>query len=39
MKEEIIKLSNQDLLKLYRLVLEHKEYLENEKRKIEEQKW
>lgn len=38
MKEEIKKLSNQDLLDLYNLLLKHKEYLELEKTKVGEAK-
>ena len=37
MKEKIIKLTNKELLSIYRLLLEHKEYLENEKKKLEEE--
>ncbi len=42
MKEKIAELSNQELLAIYRLLLEHQEYLENEKKKMEEaenEKW
>ncbi len=35
-ENEIKKLSNDELVQVYRLVLEHIEYLENEKKKIEE---
>lgn len=38
MEEKIINLSNQELIKVYRLLLEHKEFLENEKKKLEEEK-
>ena len=37
MKDKIIKLTNKELIALYRLLLEHKEYLENEKKKLEEE--
>ena len=37
MKERIKELSNEDLLKVYRLLLEHIEYLEKEKNKMEEE--
>ncbi len=37
MKEEIAKLTNQELLAVYRLLLEHKEYIETEKKKMEEE--
>jgi len=37
MKEKIIKESNQDLISIYRLLLEYKEYLENEKKKMEDE--
>lgn len=37
MKEEIIKESNQDLIAIYRLLLEYKEYLDNEKKKMEDE--
>lgn len=38
MKEEIKELSNEDLLRLYRMLIEHLEYLENEKNKMDEEK-
>jgi len=37
MEEKLKKLSNEELLQLYRLVLEHLEYVENEKNKMEEE--
>jgi len=36
MNEKIVNVSNQELIQLYRLILEHKEFLENEKKKLEE---
>lgn len=36
MKEKIVNLTNQELIQLYRLLIEHKEFLDNEKKKIEE---
>ncbi len=36
MEEKIKKLSNQELIQLYRMVMDHLEYLENEKRKVME---
>ena len=38
MEEEIKKVTNEELIQAYRLVLEHLEYLENEKKKMEEDK-
>ena len=38
MKEEIKEVDNQELLSIYRLLLEHQEYLENERNKMEEVK-
>lgn len=37
MKEKIKELSNEELLRVYRLILEHLEYLKNEKNKLEEE--
>lgn len=34
MVEKIKTISNQELMSLYRLLLEHKEFLENEKNKV-----
>ena len=36
MEEKIKEISNQELLQIYRLILEHLEYLETEKNKVEE---
>ena len=36
MEEKIENLTDKDLLALYRLILEHLEYLETEKAKVEE---
>ena len=36
MEEKLKKVSNDDLLQLYRVILEHIEYLEVEKKKVEE---
>ena len=36
MKEELKELSNEELVSVYHLVLEHKEFLENEKKKLAE---
>ena len=36
MKEEIKEVSNQELLYIYRLLLEHQEYLATEKDKLKE---
>lgn len=36
MEEKIKEISNQELIQIYRLIIEHIEYLENEKKKIEE---
>lgn len=35
MEEKLKEVSNQDLLQLYRLILEHLEYLQKEKEKVE----
>ena len=41
MEEKLKEINNQDLLQIYRLILEHLEFLDNEKKKIEEEdnKW
>ena len=36
MEEKIKEINNQELLQIYRLILEHLEYLETEKKKVEE---
>ena len=36
MEEKLKKMNNEELLQLYRLVTEHKEYVETEKSKIED---
>ena len=36
MQEKIKEVSNEYLLRIYQLVLEHLEFLENEKKKLEE---
>ena len=36
MEEKIKEATNQELIQLYRLVMEHLEYLEKEKQKVEE---
>lgn len=36
MKERIKELSNEELMQLYRMLLEHLEYLQNEKNKMED---
>ena len=36
MEDKIKEVSNQDLIQIYRMIKEHLEYLENEKRKVEE---
>ena len=38
MEEKIKNISNQELISLYRLLLEHIEFLENEDKKIGEEK-
>lgn len=38
MVEKIKNISNQELISLYRLLLEHKEFLENEKNKVGQEK-
>lgn len=37
MEEKIKELSNQDLLQVYRMILDHLEYLQQEKKKVEEE--
>ncbi len=37
MEEKLKEINNQDLLQIYRLILEHLEFLDNEKKKIEEE--
>ena len=37
MEENIKELSNQDLLQVYRMILDHLEYLQQEKKKVEEE--
>ena len=41
MQEKVKEITNHDLLQIYRLILEHLEFLENEKKKLEEEdtKW
>ena len=36
MEEKLKQISNQELIQLYRLIMGHLEYLENEKQKVEE---
>ena len=36
MEEKLKEITNQELIQIYRLVLEHLEYLNNEKTKVEE---
>ena len=36
MEEKLKEVSNQELIQIYRLILDHLEYLENEKQKLEE---
>lgn len=36
MEEKLKEISNQELIQLYRLIVDHLEYLENEKQKVEE---
>ena len=36
MEEKLKEVSNQELIQLYRMIIEHLEYLGNEKAKIEE---
>ena len=38
MEEKIKTISNQELITLYRILLEHVEFLNNEKNKLEEEK-
>ena len=37
MEEKLKEINNHDLLQIYRLILEHLEFLDNEKKKIEEE--
>ncbi len=37
MEEKIKELTNQELVQIYRMIVEHLEYLENEKRKVLEE--
>ena len=37
MEEKIKEVSNQDLLQIYRMILDHLEYLQQEKKKVEEE--
>ncbi len=37
MGEKIKEITNDELLSLYRLIIEHQEYLETEKKKLEEE--
>ena len=37
MEEKIKELTNQELVQIYRMIVEHLEYLENEKRKVTEE--
>ena len=41
MEEKIKEISNQDLLQIYRMILDHLEFLQQEKKKVEEEdkKW
>lgn len=36
MEEKIKEANNQELLQIYRLIIEHLDYLESEKKKVEE---
>ena len=36
MEEKLKEVNNQELMQIYRLILEHLEYLEKEKEKVEE---
>ncbi len=36
MEKELKEITNKELIQLYRLILEHQEFLNNEKRKVEE---
>ena len=36
MEEKLKDISNQELIQIYRMIIEHMEYLEKEKNKIEE---
>ncbi len=37
MEEKIKEISNQDLLQIYRMILDHLEFLQQEKKKVEEE--
>lgn len=37
-KEELMKLNNKELLELYKLLLEHREFIDKEKAKMKEEK-
>ena len=37
MEEKIKELTNQELVQIYRMIMDHLEYLENEKRKVLEE--
>ncbi len=37
-KEELMKLTNKELLELYKLLLEHREFINKEKEKMKEEK-
>ena len=41
MENELKEITNKELIQLYRLILEHQEFLNNEKKKVEEadNKW
>ena len=36
MEKELKEVTNKELIQLYRLILEHQEFLNNEKKKVEE---
>ena len=36
MEKELKEITNKELIQLYRLILEHQEFLNNEKKKVEE---
>jgi len=36
MEEKLKEISNQELIQIYRLIVDHLEFLENEKQKVEE---
>ena len=37
MEEKIKELSNQELLQIYRMIMDHLDYLQQEKKKVEEE--